>query len=59
MKRLTRNKQNRIIAGVCSGIGEYIGLDPTIIRLLLILFVFAGGAGLLLYIAAWIVVPEE
>jgi len=48
-----------MIAGVCGGIGEYFEVDPTLIRLLWILFIFAGGAGVLAYIVAWIVVPER
>lgn len=48
-----------MIAGVCGGIGEYFEVDPTIIRLLWILFIFAGGAGILAYIVAWIVIPER
>ena len=58
-KRLYRSRKNRMIAGVCGGIGEYFDVDPTIIRLLWILFIFAGGAGILAYIVAWVVVPER
>ncbi|MBW2975814.1 PspC domain-containing protein [Candidatus Woesearchaeota archaeon] len=58
-KRLFRSKKNRVIAGVCGGIGEYLGIDPTVIRLLWILFTLLGGAGILAYIIAWIIVPEE
>jgi phage shock protein PspC (stress-responsive transcriptional regulator) len=57
-KRLYRSRDNRMIAGVCGGIGEYFDVDPTIIRLLWILFIFAGGAGILAYLVAWIVIPE-
>ncbi len=60
MKRLYRSKKNRIIAGVCGGIGEYFDIDPVLIRLLWVLFAFAGmGFGILVYIAAWIIIPEE
>lgn len=58
-KRLYRSKKNRVIAGVCGGIGEYFNIDPTLVRLLWILFMFAGGSGILAYIIAWIIVPEE
>ncbi len=58
-KRLFRSKRNRIIAGVCGGIGEYFGIDPTVIRLLWVLFTFIGGSGILAYIICWIVIPEE
>ena len=48
-----------MIGGVCGGIGEYFNVDPTLIRLVWILFLFAGGAGLLAYIIAWIIIPLE
>ena len=60
VKRLCRSKKNRIIAGVCAGMGEYLGIDVTVIRLLWILFTFLSiGAGILAYIIAWIILPEE
>jgi phage shock protein PspC (stress-responsive transcriptional regulator) len=59
-KRLLRSKKNRIIAGVCGGIGKYLGIDPTVIRLLWVLFTFfSAGAGVVAYIVAWIIIPEE
>ena len=58
-KRLYRSKSNKIIAGVCGGIGEYFGVDPVLIRLLWVIFTLMGGAGVLAYIIAWIIIPEE
>lgn len=58
-KRLYRSKTNRTIAGVCGGIGEYFGIDPTIVRLLWVGFSLAGGVGIIFYIAALIIIPEE
>ena len=58
-KRLYRSKNNSIIAGVCGGLGEYFDMDPTFIRLLWILFILAGGSGILAYIIAWIVIPQH
>ena len=58
VKRLYRSKENRVIAGVCGGIAEYFDKDPTLIRFLWILFVFMG-AGILAYIVAWIMIPEN
>lgn len=58
MKRLFRSKSNRMLGGVCGGLGEYFGVDPTLVRLAWILLGFAGGAGLLAYILAWVIVPE-
>lgn len=58
MKRLVKSS-NRTICGVCGGIGEYLGIDPTVIRLLWIILSFASlGTGLLVYIIAALVVPE-
>ena len=61
MNKLYRSKKNRIIAGVCGGIGEYFKIDPTLVRLLwlFISMVSAGVGGLVAYIIAWIIIPEE
>lgn len=58
-KKLYRSCANRVIAGVCGGLGEYFDIDPVIIRLILVLLVLAGGAGILFYILAWIIIPED
>ena len=59
-KKLIRTRDGRIVAGVCSGIGEYLGVDANVIRLVFALItVFTAGFGILLYLAAWVVVPEE
>ncbi len=58
-KRLYRSQEDRMIAGVCGGLGEYFEVDPTLIRILWILFSIAGGAGILAYIAAYIIIPER
>lgn len=59
-KKLTRNKQNRIVAGVFGGLGEYLNIDATILRLIWILVtVFTGFIpGIIAYILAVIVIPE-
>jgi phage shock protein C len=60
MKKLMRSKRNRIIAGVCGGIGEYLDVDPTVIRVVwVVLTIISVGAGILAYIAAWLIIPEE
>ena len=56
MKRLYRDKTNYKIAGICSGLGEYLNIDPVIIRLVFLFGLFLGG-GLLVYIIAWFVIP--
>jgi phage shock protein PspC (stress-responsive transcriptional regulator) len=59
-KQLVRPREGRMVAGVCAGIGEYLGIDPNIIRLLFAAFaIFSAGAGALVYLVAWAVVPEE
>ncbi|MGI5166631.1 PspC domain-containing protein [Spirillospora sp. CA-253888] len=58
-KRLRRTRQGKMIAGVCSGTGDYLGVDPNILRLGLGLFTLFGGAGVALYAIAWVLVPEE
>ena len=59
-KRLVRARKGRLLAGVCSGIAEYVGIDVTVIRLIFVaLGVVTFGVGVLIYLAAWIVIPEE
>lgn len=58
-KRLVRPREGRKLAGVCAGLGEYFDIDPTLIRVLWLLAVVFGGTGILAYIIAWIVMPEE
>lgn len=57
--RLYRSRSDRMVGGVCGGLGEYLGLDSTWIRLAFLAFSLAGGAGLLVYILMLIVVPEN
>lgn len=57
-KRLTRSK-DKMVAGVCAGLAEYINIDPTIMRILFVVIAFAGGASVLVYLIMWIVMPEE
>ncbi len=58
-KRLTRSSSNKVLCGVCGGVGEYLGLDPTVVRLLFILFAFMAGGGILTYFIMAIVMPDE
>ena len=58
-KRLYRSGKDKIIAGVCGGIAEYLNIDPVLIRLIWIALILAGGSGILLYIIAWIVIPRN
>ncbi|MCL4531407.1 MAG: PspC domain-containing protein [Chloroflexi bacterium] len=59
-KQLTRSRSNRVIAGLCAGLGEYFNIDPTIIRLLFVLGFFVGHFGVFLtYIIMALIIPEE
>ena len=58
-KRLLKSSSNRMISGVCGGIGEFFGIDPTVIRLIWAILTFCGlGSGILIYIIAAVVIPE-
>jgi phage shock protein C len=60
-KRLTRSRGDRMLAGICGGIANYLVVDPTIVRLVFALATFftAVFPGILIYIIMWIVVPKE
>ncbi len=57
-KRLYKSRNDRMIAGVCGGIGEYFDIDPTLIRILWVTLLFMAGGGLVAYLIAWIVIPN-
>ncbi|NLP34028.1 MAG: PspC domain-containing protein [Clostridiales bacterium] len=56
-KKLYRSSRDKMLCGVCGGVAEYINLDPTVVRLLWVVFSLAGGFGVLLYIIAAIIMP--
>ena len=56
-KRLSRSN-NKMIGGVCAGIAAYLGLDPTIVRIVWVLMLFFAGFGILLYLILWIIMPK-
>ncbi len=58
-KRLYRSQTNSMVAGVCGGLGEYLGIDPTFVRLFFVLLVLSNGIGILIYFLLWIIVPRE
>ncbi len=58
-KKLERDTQNKVIGGVCSGLGAYFDIDPAIIRALFVLFFFCAGSGMLAYLIMWIVMPAR
>ena len=57
--RLFRDTSDKVLGGVCSGLANYLRVDPTIVRLLFALFIFAGGGGILIYILFWIILPSK
>ncbi len=59
MRRLVKSQTNRLISGVCGGLGEYFQVDATLIRLLWALFCLMGGSGVVAYIVAAIIMPNE
>lgn len=58
-KRLYRSNNNKVILGICGGIGEYLNVDPVVIRLLWVIFCCMGGSGVLAYIIAAIIIPYQ
>lgn len=59
-KQLFRSRTNRMIAGLCAGLGEYANLDPTVVRLLFVLAFFLTGPGIVLaYLIMALIIPEE
>jgi phage shock protein PspC (stress-responsive transcriptional regulator) len=57
-KRLYRSRNDRKLAGICGGIAEHFGWDPTLVRLGWILLTLMGGSGVLIYLILWVVMPE-
>jgi len=58
MKKLYKSRENKVIFGICGGIGEYFDIDPVIIRIIWLLFVLGLGTGILLYIIAAFIIPN-
>jgi phage shock protein C len=60
VKKLRRSRDDRMVAGVCGGVAKLLGVDAALLRILLVAATLFGfGAGALLYLACWILVPEE
>jgi phage shock protein C len=58
-QKLYRSRKRRVIGGVAAGLGDYINLDPILVRILLIVISLINGIGIILYIILWIIIPEE
>ncbi len=59
VRQLCRPENNRIIGGVCGGIGEYFAIDPIFIRLVFLFLFFYSGSGILIYLILWLILPSE
>ena len=58
-RKLYRSQADRKLAGVCGGLAEYFNVDVTLVRILFVVLAVCGGAGLVLYVAMWILVPDR
>lgn len=58
-KKLCRKKDEKVIAGICSGLGQYFNTDPILFRFAFLALLFAGGSSIFIYIILWIVLPAE
>jgi phage shock protein C len=59
-KVLVRSRKGRMVAGICAGVAEYFGVDVTLVRVIVaVIAVITGGMGVLAYLAAWAIIPEE
>lgn len=56
---LRRSSEDKIIAGVCGGLGRYLGVEPILLRIAFVVLTIAGGSGILLYIVAVLLIPQE
>ncbi|HEU4400195.1 MAG TPA: PspC domain-containing protein [Actinomycetota bacterium] len=56
---LRRSTSDKVLAGVCGGLGRYLGVDPVLVRIAAVVLALANGIGLIAYVIAWIVIPEE
>jgi phage shock protein C len=58
-RKLYRSQTNRMLGGVCGGLAEYLNTDATLIRVLFVLLTVLGGAGPIIYLGMWIIVPNQ
>jgi phage shock protein C len=57
--QLTRSRENRMIAGICSGLARYYGWDLNLVRILTLLIILFTGVGAIVYLVAWVIIPES
>jgi len=58
-KRLYRSGKGRVVAGICGGLADYFDIDPLLIRIVFIILALTGGLGIILYLAAWLIIPGQ
>ena len=59
-KVLVRSRNDRMVAGICAGVARYFGIDVTVVRVIVaVVCIITGGAGILAYLVAWAIIPEE
>ena len=59
-KKLYRSRKNKMLCGICGGLGEYLGIDPTVVRLLVVLLSLSSvGMGVIIYFGAAFIIPQE
>jgi phage shock protein C len=58
-RQVRRSRDQRVLAGVCGGIGHYLGVDPVLLRIAFIILALANGLGVVAYVVAWVAIPEE
>ncbi len=58
-KKLYKSSTNKIVDGVCGGLGEYFNVDPVIVRIVFVILIFWGGVGIVLYIIGMLIIPES
>jgi phage shock protein C len=58
-RMVRRSRSDRVIAGVCGGVGRYLGVDPVLLRIAFIILALANGLGVIAYVVAWVAIPEE
>ncbi|NBE95262.1 PspC domain-containing protein [Nonomuraea sp. KC401] len=59
VKKLRRTHKGRIVAGVCAGVGEYVGIDANMVRIALAIATLFGGLGVGVYVIGWLLIPDE
>jgi len=59
IRRVYRSRKSKLLGGVCGGIAEYFEIDPVLVRLLFVLLFFMGFVGIIVYLVAWLLIPEN